>query len=130
MAGNDSLMPRILIVDDNEDILDFLDEILRNSGYCSFTASSGRRALELLLKESADLVVLDLEMPEMNGYDVAEAIREQSPEMPLILYTGLPIAIPSEKQQLFAGIVAKTNCAELLDLIAATIQNIRKKPRI
>ena len=116
MTGSNSSMPCILVIDDNEDILHFLHEILRSSGYHCLTATCGKVGLELLWKESVDLVVLDHEMPEMNGYEVAERIREQWPELPVILYTGLPIDIPPRKQRLFIGIVAKTNCVELLDL--------------
>ena len=69
-------------------------------------------------------------MPGMTGYDVAGAIREQWPQMPIILYTGLPFDISPDRQQLFTGIVGKTNCVELLNLIAITTQRIRKKPCI
>ena len=103
MASNNS-RPSILVIDDNEDILLFLEEILRKSGYQSLTASSGRRALELLLDENVDLVVLDYEMPIMNGYDVAQRIKEQRPEMPLILYTGFIEEMPAEKLKLFTGL--------------------------
>ncbi|MGE5056145.1 MAG: response regulator [Acidobacteriota bacterium] len=129
MASNNS-RPSILVVDDNQDILAFLQEILRNSGYHSLTASSGKRALELLLDENVDLVVLDYEMPMMNGYDVAQRVKEQRPEMPLILYTGFIEDMPAERLRLFTGVVAKPDCVELLNLIAATTQRIRRKPRI
>ena len=119
-------MPCVLVIDDKEEILGFLHEILSNSGYHSLTASSGKRGVELLLRESVDLIVLDHEMPEMNGYEVAEAVREQWAQMPMILYTGFPIDIRADKLQLFIGVVAKTNCVELLDLIAATTQKLRK----
>lgn len=128
LSGNNS-KPSILIIDDNHDILAFLQQVLRNSGYRSLTASSGKRALELLLEhESVDVVVVDYEMPSMNGYEVAMRIKEQRPEMPLILYTGFIDAVPAEKQKLFAGVVAKPSCVELLELIAATTQRIRNKP--
>jgi len=70
--------------------------------------------LELLLRRSADLVVLDREMPVMNGYDVAERTREQRSEMPLILYTGFIDDTPVETLKLFTGVAAKPNCVELL----------------
>ena len=126
MSSNNS-RPSILVIDDNEDILSFLQEILCKSGYQSLTASSGRQALELLLDENVDLVVLDYEMPIMNGYDVAQRIKEQRPEMPLILYIE---DMTGEKLRLFTGVVAKPDCVELLILIAATTQRIRKTPRI
>ncbi len=129
MSSANNSKPCILVIDDNQDILAFLQEILRNSGYHSFTASTGKRALELLSRQSVDLVVLDYEMPVMNGCDVAERIREQRPEMPLILYAGFIDDMPTEKLKLFTGVVSKPHCVELLNLIAATTQRIRKKPR-
>ncbi len=130
MTSTNNSKPSILVIDDNQDILAFLQEILRNSGYHSLTASSVKRALEVLLRQSVDLIVMDYEMPVMIGCDVAERIREQRPEMPLIFYTGFIDDMAAEKLKLFTGVVSKPNCVELLDLIAATAQRIRMKPGI
>lgn len=117
VSGNNS-KASILVVDDSQDILAFLQQVPRNSGYHSLTAPSGKRALELLSQKNDDVVVVDYEMPLMNGCEVAERIKEQRPEMPLILYTGFIDAIPAQKQRLFAGVVAKPSCVELLDHLA------------
>lgn len=123
MASNNS-RPSILVVDDNDGILSFLQEILRNSGYDCLTASSGKQSLDVLARERVDLAVLDYTMPDMTGDELAERIREQRPEMPLILYTGIPDDMPAEKLKFFTEVVAKPNCAELLNLIRTTTKTL------
>lgn len=60
-------MACILCVDDNQDVLKSLGEVLRTSGYGTLTALSGNQGILLSLQNSVDLVVLDYEMPGMNG---------------------------------------------------------------
>ena len=71
---------KILVVDDSK----LLRELLRNSfiksGNCVFTAANGRQALEIALAERPDVVVTDIEMPEMDGYTLCEKLRDQ-PEL-------------------------------------------------
>jgi adenylate cyclase len=68
--------PALLLVDDNEDNLYTLTQRLRREGYTSLTtAPDGRQALELLRSQPFDLVLLDVMMPELNGYQVLEALK-------------------------------------------------------
>jgi two-component system alkaline phosphatase synthesis response regulator PhoP len=67
---------RILLVDDEPSILDFLSYNLENEGFQIQTASNGRLALELAKKFKPDVVVLDLMMPEMDGMETCEALRK------------------------------------------------------
>ena len=84
-APHDSL----LVVDDNETIRDVLCLHLRRKGYRVITAQDGRRALELMGKEDFDLVLLDIEMPEMNGLEVLQRIRQRysATELPVVMVT-------------------------------------------
>jgi adenylate cyclase len=66
---------RILVVDDNEINRDMLSRRLERQGFTASCAENGRRALALLHAEPTDLVLLDILMPEMNGYQVLEAIK-------------------------------------------------------
>ncbi len=81
---------RILVVDDNEDAATSLAKLLELMGNQTQIASSGMQALELLTGFKADLVLLDIGMPGLNGYDTARRIREQSSskEMVLVALTG------------------------------------------
>ncbi len=67
--------PRVLVVDDELESLQLVAEILRSDRYTPITATSGEQALELLSKGDADAVVLDLLMPEMDGFEVVKRIR-------------------------------------------------------
>lgn len=66
---------RILVVDDEEDILTSVRLLLEKTGYEVRTASRGQAALEMLKKEKFDLVLLDILMPEMSSTEVLEKIR-------------------------------------------------------
>lgn len=65
----------ILVVDDNENNRDLLARRLSRQGHQVTTAETGRQALELLNREKFDLIVLDIMMPEMNGYEVLEYLK-------------------------------------------------------
>jgi two-component system KDP operon response regulator KdpE len=70
------MAPRILVVDDEPNILGTLAPLLRSGGYEVQTAMSGRSAIEAVDREKPDLVVLDLGLPDMDGVEVCRAIRE------------------------------------------------------
>tara|TARA_B100000965_G_scaffold101046_1_gene82921 strand:- start:527 stop:1201 length:675 start_codon:yes stop_codon:yes gene_type:complete len=68
---------RILLVDDEKDILEFLSYNLRKEGFEIETANNGKTALSKLSKFIPDLIILDVMMPEMDGIEVCEKIREE-----------------------------------------------------
>jgi len=68
---------RILIIDDDPDLVGMLKTLLRNNDYQVFTAFDGPSGLALLQEKGADLVVLDLMMPGMNGWEVVRMIRQR-----------------------------------------------------
>jgi two-component system response regulator (stage 0 sporulation protein F) len=78
-------MKRILVADDEMSIRLLYSEELREEGYEVFTASNGREALEVVDKEPLDLIILDIKMPEMNGIEVLRRIKEQHPNLPVLL---------------------------------------------
>ena len=77
----------ILIVDDEEIIRESLSFILTKEGYQVQEASDGRMALELVKKDSFDLILTDLEMPEMKGIELLEQVSVLSPETPVVIVT-------------------------------------------
>ena len=85
---------RILIVDDEQYILDMLKCTLEDGGYDVDCAVDGKSALALLTGYQPDLVLLDIRMPNLNGYQVLELVREKS-EIPVIMLTGVlePISV-------------------------------------
>ena len=72
---------RILVVDDDVLLLEALEELLRASGYVVRVADRGQEALELLDKEHFDLLILDVVMPKMTGFDVCREVRKRDDEM-------------------------------------------------
>jgi CheY-like chemotaxis protein len=68
---------RILIVDDNRDAADALAELMRDFGHDVSTAHDGRSALESAITHRPELVLLDISMPEMDGFEVARRLREE-----------------------------------------------------
>ena len=79
---------RILFVDDDEGAREVLGDFLAAEGYLIETARDGRDALLRLVTFPADLVVTDLEMPEMNGLDLGRSLRSDRPWCPVLLVTG------------------------------------------
>lgn len=71
---------KILVVDDNKLIRELLRHSFIKNGHCVLTAENGAKALEIALAEHPDVVVTDIEMPEMDGYALCERIRDQ-PEL-------------------------------------------------
>jgi DNA-binding response OmpR family regulator len=81
--------PRILLVDDEPDILAELAPFLEREGYEVETAVNGRQALELCAARQFDVMVLDVDMPEVNGREVLRTLRQQDNWLPIILLTKL-----------------------------------------
>ena len=79
-------MERILIVEDEEPIARFLELELRHEGYAVEKAADGRTGLELALRGDADLVLLDIMLPELSGLEVIRRIRRES-QIPVIMLT-------------------------------------------
>ncbi len=81
---------RILVVDDEPSIRSLLSRILDREGYEVLLATSGREALEVAAKEKPDLVILDLNLPDIYGEDVCRRIRENPSieKVPVLILTG------------------------------------------
>jgi len=77
---------KILIVDDETQIVDICKDYLKAAGYETITASDGVQGVALARREKPDLIVLDLMMPEMDGLDVCREIRRES-NVPIIMLT-------------------------------------------
>lgn len=78
---------RVLIVDDDSDLLQTVVRLLGRFGYTCLTASSADEAVRRMDVESPDLVVTDLQMPGMDGVAVARRAREHIPPIPVVLMT-------------------------------------------
>ena len=81
---------RILLADDSPQIRESLGKLLRNSGHHVTLAAHGGQVLELALNVDFDLLVLDLNMPEMDGWDALDHLATMKPSLPVIIITAQP----------------------------------------
>lgn len=86
------MAPRILIVDDDTDMMTTCAEVLTRHGYACLTASAGPAAIAMMDAERPDLVVTDLHMPGVDGLAVARHARGRVPPIPVVLMTAWPSA--------------------------------------
>jgi DNA-binding response OmpR family regulator len=78
-------MNRILVVEDNPDILESLQSTLETDGYEVFIATRAGQALPLIAGQAPDLVILDIELPDGDGYSVLQQLRERGNECPVLM---------------------------------------------
>ena len=80
-------MPRILIVDDEPEMVRGLEDNFRFEGYQTLAATTGKEGLVLAVREAPDLILLDIMMPELSGWDVLRALRQKGLDIPVIMLT-------------------------------------------
>jgi two-component system OmpR family response regulator len=84
-----SMTPRILVVDDNQELLTLLTQLFEEAGYEVVGASKGKQAVEVARARPPGVAVLDILLPDMMGYHLADALRKEQPQLPLIFITGV-----------------------------------------
>jgi len=77
----------ILVVDDNDSLRKTLSRELSENGYVVFSAANGREAINLVDAEKIDLVLLDIKMPELDGFEVLKYIKTKFPSLKVIMLT-------------------------------------------
>jgi CheY-like chemotaxis protein len=112
----------ILCIDDYESVLECLRYFLESSGYVVLTAPSGRLGLQALSRNSVDAVILDYQMPEMNGDEVARKIREQGLTIPVIMFSG-ESTVPSNAFDVVDAFVPKA-CVDSLSVISELLDTL------
>ena len=79
----------IIIVDDNSQILGFFKRVLENHGYLVTALNSGAKALSAAQAGAFNLMILDLSMPEMDGFEVLKSVRSLLPDLKVLVVSGL-----------------------------------------
>lgn len=121
---------KILVVDDELNLLRAVQHSLEKEGYQVVTASDGREALRLAYSEHPDLIILDVMMPELDGWQVCQWIREIS-DVPIIMLTA-----KAEREDIIKGLelgaddylVKPFSMGELLARVRAALRRARTEP--
>ena len=93
-------MFHLLVVDDDKNTRLFLTALLEDAGYTVTAASNGEEALEVMDRAHIDLVVLDIMMPKMDGYEFTRLLRESDNNLPILMVSAKPL--PADKHKGFA----------------------------
>jgi len=83
--------PRVLLVDDNTIVRDMLVDLVGSLGYQADAAAGGKEALDLFDRGHYGIVLTDLVMPGMSGWEVLAALRQRDPHIPVVIVTGSPV---------------------------------------
>ncbi|MDI6728725.1 MAG: response regulator [Thermodesulfovibrionales bacterium] len=78
---------KILVVDDEKNILKLYQAELEDEGYTVVTANSGREAMDIFESENPDMVTLDILMPDIDGIQILRQMKEKRPDIPIIMLT-------------------------------------------
>lgn len=90
-------MIKILVVEDDKHVRKLMNAVLKREGYDVVTAENGREALEVLEVQHIDLIILDIMMPEMDGYEFAEELKEADNRIPILMATAKQL--PEDKKK-------------------------------
>ena len=116
----------LLCVDDNQSSLKICKMVLEDFGYKVLTASSGREGLEVFASNAIDAVILDYQMPEMNGELVAAEMKRTNPRIPILMLSGW-VSLPESALQLVDEFVAKGAPVEFMLLAIQQLLSRHKK---
>lgn len=116
---------RVLLVDDEEELVTTIVERLGYRGWIAKYALNGHEALQMIQHETFDIIVLDLKMPGMSGEEVFEKMQEKQFNIPVLMITGHGGSVEEEEKQIdgIADYIAKP--INLEDLIAKMQETIR-----
>jgi len=120
-------MIKFLVVDDEPDVVDQVKELFEIRNYAVVTAMSGEKALELVKKESPNIIILDIRMPGITGMDVLREVRKNYPKIRVIMLTGVEDDVTKQMAMSLgaSGYLTKPySYSELLDISRKLIQEI------
>ena len=83
------MMKRVLVLDDEREVLSVLERFLESLGYEPFVTDSWETAMEHFYEEPFDLAVLDIHMPERDGFQIAKEMKTYKPDQKILVFTGL-----------------------------------------
>jgi two-component system, NtrC family, response regulator AtoC len=115
----------VLVVDDKLTVRRLLYEVATKAGYEAYLAENGRQAVEMTREKKPSVIIMDIRMPDLDGLEAFKIIRQESPEIPVILMTAygtIDIAIQAMKMGAFDYLVKPSNVSELRIILARAMQ--------
>jgi CheY-like chemotaxis protein len=115
---------QVLVVEDEPAIASLLEDLLTDAGYGVVVARSGREAVERLVENPVEMVLTDLGMPEMSGWELARHCRDLYPELPVVLVTGWGVELDEElvAETAVRGVISKPFAVEhVLEMLARVL---------
>ena len=126
------MQTRLLIVDDDSDMRHALGSLFSGSGHVCELAGDGASALDLVQRQTFDVVVSDVRMTGMDGLELLDRIKHSHPALPVVLLTGaggVPQAVDAIKRGAFAYAVKPCNVEELQNMISGAL-DARRHPQL
>lgn len=121
---------KVLCIDDDEGILRYEKTALERRGYEVYTSTSAREGLRLALEGGFDGVIVDYDMPDLNGHQVASAIRRAAPHVPIIMFSASEV--PEATRRVVSAFVSKPSVRRFVrtvcDLITLAVPQDQSNP--
>ncbi|HEX8439185.1 response regulator [Archangium sp.] len=127
------MAPRILVVDDNQELLTLLTQLFEDAGYEVVGATKGKQAVEVSRARPPAVAVLDILLPDMMGYHLADALRKDQPQLPLLFITGVfkggKHAMEARQKYAAAGYFEKPfEASKLLEAVQKLVPTQKQAP--
>ncbi len=113
----------IMVMDDDLLVLESLEDYLKGAGYTVVTASSAREALEQARETPCDVALLDMKMPEIDGFQVAAMLRQLQPDLRVVMFTGYA-SLESEARAAQLDFYEYLPKSNWYDLLLPTIERV------
>jgi len=120
---------RILVIDDEPPIAQLLEDALTADGHAVEVAVCGRDGVHLAETSAFDLVLSDLGMPDMTGWEVVSRIHTASPQTPVVLVTGWGTSLDEDEVERSGVTAVVQKPFDIEDLLATTRRILRERPR-
>jgi DNA-binding response OmpR family regulator len=80
--------PTVLVIDDDQPTLDLMVKILSKSGYRVLTAGTATAGRDILAEQPIDMLLCDVDLPDLNGFELMKEVKRQSPQVAVVMMTG------------------------------------------
>lgn len=128
MSPSESSSKTVLCVDDTPYVLTMLEIFLSAVGYRVLTSADARIGAQMALDENVDAVVLDYEMPDLNGVEVAQIVKASRPQLPIIMYSAHPPQHAEGAMGIVDGYVQKDRPQALIGALAQVLERAAIEP--